>query len=148
MSYVSARFSPESAAELHEFAETLGLPNIVPAKDMHVTVFASQTALPDGIISTTDVEYCCRGRTLKYFGCRHQMLALVLHTPELCRINSLISATSGIKHKHGDYIAHVTLTYDVNTWCGHINTDVPLMDIRKIVVEPFNDDWTSGTNPG
>lgn len=104
-----ARRNLANAAQLHAWAQSAGIPNLVPPDEMHVTQVYSRK--PVRLAARKDVVIASGGeRSIAPLGDKG---AVVLHfaSPEL-QARHAEAMAAGASHDFPKYLTHVTLSYD------------------------------------
>lgn len=148
--YVSRRLLPRSARALRAWAEAAGIPNLVPAEKMHVTIITSQAPVDWFELADDwgDSELQVKaGGPRKVGRLGEKGLVLFFGSARLrWRREEMIER--GAVDKWDDYSPHVTVSYD-------IPTDFDLDGIEPFQgplvfgperFEPVNDDWVATLN--
>ena len=130
----------QNAQQLHDWAKSAGIPNLVPPQEMHATIMYSKAETP-GMNPLQDPVTVKGGkRTVEKLGDKGAVV-LKFDAPELAEQHQT-AKTAGATHSFAGFIPHVTLSYDAG--------DVDLaklsppdfgLEFGPEVHAPVNDNW-------
>jgi len=115
--FVGLSLSPDIAKELEDLCLRAGVPKCVGSEGFHVTLIYSRQAL-DGYTPTGMLEEEIVAKPLRYvtLSTRPRQLLLELQCEELVQRHEVtMAAHPEANYHHGDYVPHITLSYDIGS---------------------------------
>ena len=145
MSYISVLLTKESNNALKEFQNTYNIPNPLDKSKFHVTLFSDAETKFDENVILSDINKRLSGKLLMPTGFIEftgsdgkKVIGLKLVSFDLMEEHNKIRSL-GYKHIYGNYVSHITLSYDGLT--NKTATNFPILQISKCKIEQFVSSW-------
>lgn len=136
--YVGVKISKESKDKLYEMAEKLGVPNILPKKDYHITVIYSRKYLPNfEALGKLDEPIIAKPDKFSLFDAKddNKCLVIELKCPDIVKRHNHIMKVHGATYDWDEYKCHITLSYDVEDFSLKGKSAKKMIDSIEIIEE-------------